>query len=118
MNPNFCQFKTAYMIDPADDELDPISDAICEDYIFEVMNQVKFPTGWDFRGTDISGAAGYVILFDIEDTVPTAEQLDQVDAIMRKTARDMYDHVRRLPYSVLRKIPSHILDEQFNIELE
>ena len=118
MNPNFCQFKTAYMIDPSDDELDPFADAISDDYVFEVMRNVKLPTGWEFRGTDISGAAGYVILFDINDTVPTSEQLDQVDAIMRKVARTMYDHVRELPYSVLHRIPSHILDEQFDIELE
>lgn len=116
MHPNFCQFKTAYIVDPDDSELDPLSDRICDDTLSYIIKDDELPDGWTFRGTDISGAAGFVLTFDIEDIMPTVYQLDQVDNYIRRLCHEMYDHVRNLPYHVLAKLSIDTLEE-FNIEL-
>lgn len=79
---NFCGFKTAYLIpvDPAwgNKLSDMIAD--CTNEIFGLDDMLLY--GWEVRGTDISGAAGFVITFDIEHAPKDEEMVYIEKAIM------------------------------------
>lgn len=83
----FCQFKTAYLIASGFENL---TNAICEDDIFGIVDQDELPDGWVFNETAISGAAGFLMIFDIE-SIPTQADMDQVDAYLKKLEKE-YEH--------------------------
>ena len=72
------QVKTAWMIDEPGS---PLTEAIVNDRIFPLMQEVDLPPNWEFRGTDISGAAGFVLIFDTY-SLPTREDLDQIEKVL------------------------------------
>lgn len=78
---NFCQFKTAYLLDRND--FPNIVNDIIENDVFRLFeDSVTLPTEWELTGTDISGAAGFVLVFDIYHA-PTQNDLNQVDLAIR-----------------------------------
>lgn len=80
---HFCGFKTAFFVDASYDEglAELISDDI--DRFFTLMGKEDLPEGWEFRGTDESGAAGYVVTFDI-DGFPNETDMEAIKTIMDK----------------------------------
>ena len=78
---SWCQIKTAYLIG-AENRL---VDAIVEDTIFDVIDYTRLPAGWDMRKTGISGAAGFILIFEC-DVVPVNIQsdLDTIEAYLRE----------------------------------
>lgn len=78
---NFCQFKTAYLIT---NNFPNVMDAIIDHTIFDLFNDIELPLNWEFTGTDISGAAGFVLVFEIEDGIPTKKQMLEIDKIIKK----------------------------------
>ena len=75
----FCGFKTAYFVDA--DTHPALADLIAEDELFDVMATVALPDGWEFEGQDISGAAGYVITFNVAG-LPNTGDMESIAAIM------------------------------------
>jgi len=49
-------------------------DIIIDEKLFQYNWNESLPEGWDLVGSDISGAAGFVILFEI-DHLPTEPEL-------------------------------------------
>ncbi len=67
---NWCQIKTALLL-PIHHEM---TEACGDDTIFDYDWNAILPEGWDFKGSDISGAAGYVLLFEV-DHLPTEPEV-------------------------------------------
>ena len=83
----WCGFKAAVLISPSCDEFDfdKISSLINDDHqIFAAINNDELPDGWEFTETDISGAAGYVLVFDVAmSNMPTVEAIKQVEQVIK-----------------------------------
>lgn len=78
MTLHWCQFKTAVLLD---DGL--LADAVVDETIFDLIKDEELPEGWSFYSTGISGAAGFIVEFNIDD-LPTEEQLKAVEAYLKK----------------------------------
>lgn len=75
----WCQFKVAYLL-PVEGRLtDLLSDGVS---IFSEFDNL-LPKGWAAVETCISGAAGYVVVFDV-DTIPTQKDLNSVEKTIFK----------------------------------
>ncbi len=74
---NFCGFKTAYLIER--EEFPYLEDMLVEKEgeFWRDMGELELPKGWSWTGTDRSGAAGFVLTFDIEG-YPHPAQLRKV----------------------------------------
>jgi len=69
MQTTSCGFKTAWLIQNSN----KIKDAIIDNSIFELFKNRILPKSWNFKGTDISGAAGFVLLFGIDPIITQSE---------------------------------------------
>lgn len=73
----FCGFKTAFFVG---DQYDNVGEMIANDLdeFFSYMTyDAELPEGWEFTGTDISGAAGFVVTFDLSG-LPTEYDMAEV----------------------------------------
>ena len=66
---NFCQIKTAYLLDYRHDKL---TEAVVDEEIFSVFfeyadEQKSLEFGWDLVETGISGAAGFILIFETDE---------------------------------------------------
>lgn len=80
---SWCGFKTAYLLD---ENYPNLSDGVANDWIWEAMNHETFPVGWHFTGTDVSGAAGFVLVFEIDKT-PRTLDCNVVEAVLQMMER-------------------------------
>ena len=84
---NFCQFKTAYLLG---DDFYYLTDAAADGSVFYVLKDSNLPAGWEFMGTSISGAAGFILLFDIlhlpkeSDMEEVKQELLRVEAELKR----------------------------------
>ncbi len=76
----FCQFKTAFLLGEGFEKL---SSHVCEGSIFDAVENEKLPLGWELRGTDISGAAGFLLIFDIEG-IPIQDDLNAAEQYLKQ----------------------------------
>lgn len=89
---NFCGFKTEYILTS---EFPKLSDRCIEepnssDSIFALFDKyhAELPVDWDFSGTDMYGAAGYVLIFEV-DRVPEHLDLLKIDGLIRKMESEL-----------------------------
>lgn len=75
----FCQFKTAFLLGQGFENL---ADHICEERIFSIVDDSLLPSGWELSETGISGAAGFLLIFDIE-RLPTQNDMDAVESYLK-----------------------------------
>ncbi len=109
---NFCGFKTAYLIER--EEFSYIEDLMAEneDLFWKEMNELELPNGWTFTGTDISGAAGYVLTFDLSVYPKPA----QMRALVRALA-GLNEKYKKIAYDKATLFNSDELDDWSVYEL-
>lgn len=73
---SWCQFKTAYLLDVNS----PLTDNI--ENVFDYNWEAILPKGWKLTKTEKSGAAGYVLIFEI-DKVPTDIERQLVETAIK-----------------------------------
>jgi hypothetical protein len=75
--------KTAYLLSEDDHPL--LADMMSEREVefWKLMTSLKFDGDWRFKGTDISGATGYVVVFET-DMIPTQESLMRLVSTMER----------------------------------
>lgn len=78
---NWCGFKTAYAVDIHSELSDDISDQ--KNMIWRYFDKSGLPDTWALLGTEISGAAGFVLLFEFENFA-TQEDLNKVEEIIKE----------------------------------
>jgi len=71
LSDKWCQVKTAFLLDVHS----ALTDACADDTIFDYDWKDILPKGWEMKNTDISGAAGFVLIFEIEHVPSEAEFL-------------------------------------------
>jgi hypothetical protein len=83
----FCGFKTAYLLPINEKWSNTITDMIINDSAnLFTLNELLL-TGWDLRGSDISGCAGFVLLFDI-DYIPTEDDCEYIENAIKAFGGD------------------------------
>jgi len=87
-NINFCGFKTAYLLDASFNAIpeamtgwDGVSGSPC--FMNHFCKHFNFVEGWDLKGTGISGAAGFILEFEVEH-FPIEAELVQIENELRK----------------------------------
>ena len=78
---NFLQFKCAF--DLSDTEFPRLGDALVDDDIFDIIEDVMLPNDWELTETTISGAAGFVLIFDTY-SIPLQEDMDAIEKVLRQ----------------------------------
>ena len=73
---NFCQFKVAYLLPVHSSLTGDIDDA------FDIIDNDKLPGDWEMRETGISGAAGYILVFETFE-IPQKKDLEAIDAYIK-----------------------------------
>jgi hypothetical protein len=75
---NFCQYKTAYLLD---ENFHYIVNCIIDDDLFRLFEGVELPEGWEYIGHGISGAAGFIITFEISE-LPLKQDAEKIVDIL------------------------------------
>lgn len=76
---NWCDLKAAYLLDRRFDDV--LEYWIERGAIFDWLDDEQLPHGWSLDGHDKSGAAGYVLTFNIS-TIPAAHEFEAVEALL------------------------------------